>query len=119
MEDVDNPFKDVTLDTWYAKAVLWAVSEGITNGTSADTFSPDDTCIRGQIVTFLWRMQDEPEAAKASSFADVSAKDYYAPAVDWAVEEGITNGVSATLFAPKDDCTRAHIVTFLFRCLEQ
>ena len=119
VEDVDNPFKDVTLDTWYAKAVLWAVSEGITNGTSADTFSPDDTCIRGQIVTFLWRMQGEPEAAKASSFADVSAKDYYAPAVDWAVEEGITNGVSATLFAPKDDCTRAHIVTFLFRCLEQ
>ena len=60
-----------------------------------------------------------PRPRKASSFSDVSAKDYYAPAVDWAVEEGITNGVSATLFAPKDDCTRAHIVTFLFRCLEQ
>ncbi len=117
VEDVDNPFTDVTLDSWYAKAVLWAVDEGITNGTSDTTFSPDDTCSRGQIVTFLWRMQGEPEAKEASSFSDVSAKDYYAPAVDWAVEEGITNGVSANLFAPKDDCTRAHIVTFLFRCL--
>ncbi len=117
--DVDNPFTDVTLDSWYAKAVLWAVEEGITKGTSATTFSPDETCIRGQIVTFLWRMQGEPEAKAASAFSDVSAKDYYAPAINWAVEEGITNGVSATRFAPKDDCTRAHIVTFLFRCIEQ
>jgi len=116
-KDVENPFTDVTLDTWYAKAVLWAVEEGITKGTSETTFSPDETCIRGQIVTFLWRMQDEPEAKEASSFSDVDASAYYAQAIDWAVEEGITNGVSATKFAPKSDCTRAHIVTFLFRCL--
>ena len=116
---MDNPFKDVTLDSWYAKAVLWAVENDITNGTSADTFSPDQTCTRGQIVTFLWRMEGTPKAKEASSFTDVAATDYYAPAIDWAVEKGITNGVSATRFAPKDDCTRAHIVTFLFRCAEQ
>lgn len=119
VEDVENPFKDVKDDAWYAKAVLWAVSEGITNGTSDDTFSPEATCIRGQIVTFLWRMQGEPEAAEASSFKDVAATDYYAAAIDWAVEEGIAKGVSDELFAPKDDCTRAHIVTFLFRCLAE
>ncbi len=113
--DADSPFADVTLDSWYAKAVLWAVEKKITNGTTDTTFSPDDTCTRGQIVTFLWRMLDEPAAKAASSFADVPADAYFAKAVDWAVEQGITDGVSATEFAPDGDCTRAHIVTFLFR----
>ena len=118
-KDADSPFKDVTLDSWYAKAVLWAVEQGITNGTSATTFSPDDTCIRGQIVTFLWRMQDKPTAKASSSFKDVPADAYFAKAVDWAVEQGITNGVDDTHFAPEKDCTRAHIVTFLFRQFEK
>ena len=115
--DVDTPYSDVTLDMWYAKAVLWAVQEGITNGTSETTFSPDDTCTRGQIVTFLWRMENKPEAKAASDFTDVPADAYYAPAVDWAVEQGITNGMTETEFAPENDCTRAHIVTFLYRLL--
>ena len=115
--DADSPFTDVTLDSWYAKAVLWAVEKGITNGTSATTFSPDDTCTRAQIVTFLWRMQEQPAAEESSDFTDVPADAYFAGAVDWAVEQGITNGVSETEFAPDNDCTRAHIVTFLFRLL--
>lgn len=117
--DVDSPYTDVTLDQWYAKAVLWAVEEGITNGTSATTFSPNDTCTRAQIVTFLWRMQGEPEAKAASTFTDVPADAYFAGAVNWAVEQSITNGVTATEFAPDNDCTRAHIVTFLFRCFAE
>ena len=111
----ENPFRDVRDDDWYAEAVRWAVKEGITKGTSENTFSPDETCTRGQIVTFLWRMNGEPKAKAAGSFSDVAASDYFAPAVSWAVEEGVTNGVSDTLFAPNDNCTRAHIVTFLYR----
>ena len=114
-ESNDNPFKDVTLDTWYAKAVLWAVEEGITKGTSETTFSPDMTCTRAHIVTFLWRMENQPKAKEASSFDDVPASAYYAKAIDWAVEQGITKGMDPTHFAPGGDCTRAHIVTFLFR----
>ena len=111
----DSPFEDVTLDMWYADAVLWAVEQGITNGTSETTFSPDDTCTRAQIVTFLWRMHGQPEAKSASSFDDVPADAYFVKAVDWAVERGITNGTSETTFEPDVDCTRAHIVTFLYR----
>ena len=110
-----NPFRDVREDDWYAEAVRWAVKEGITKGTSENTFSPDETCTRGQIVTLLWRMNGEPGAKASGSFSDVAASDYFAPAVSWAVEKGVTNGVSNTLFAPNDDCTRAHIVTFLYR----
>ncbi len=114
-ESLDNPFKDVTLDTWYAKAVLWATEQGIVKGTSETTFSPDMTCSRAHIVTFLWRMENQPKAKTASSFDDVSAKAYYAKAIDWAVEQSITKGMDPTHFAPNGDCTRAHIVTFLFR----
>ena len=111
----DSPFEDVTLDMWYADAVLWAVEQGITNGTSETTFSPDDTCTRAQIVTFLWRSHEMPEAKTAADFSDVPATEYYAEAVAWAVERGITNGMTETTFEPDTDCTRAHIVTFLYR----
>lgn len=109
-----NPFTDVSASAYYYDAVLWAVEQGITNGTSAITFSPDATVTRGQTVTFLWRAGGSP-AARGSSFADVAADAYYAPAVQWAVANGITYGTSSTTFGPEDDCTRAQIVTFLWR----
>ncbi len=118
VKGVQNPFADVRDGLWYSDAVRWAVKEGITKGTSETTFSPDETCSRCQIVTLLWRMNGEPKAKEASGFADVAAGDYFASAVSWAVEEGITNGVEKTLFAPHGDCTRAHIVTFLYRFAE-
>ncbi len=114
-ENAANPFADVMAGAWYAEAVRWAVQAGVTKGTSETTFSPDQTCTRGQIVTLLWRMKGEPAAKAASAFTDVAASDYFAPAVSWAVEAGVTNGVDETHFAPNDDCTRAHIVTFLYR----
>ncbi len=112
-----NPFKDVSADAWYYKAVLWAAEKEITNGVSADRFDPEGTCTRGQIVTFLWRAEGKTAAKAASAFSDVPADAYFAPAVAWAVENGITNGTSPTTFAPNDNCTRAHIVTFLYRDL--
>ena len=115
VKGVQNPFADVGDGLWYTDAVRWAVKQGITRGTSETTFSPDETCSRCQIVTFLWRMNGEPKAKEEGRFTDVAAGDYFAPAVSWAVEEGITNGVEATRFAPHDDCARAHIVTFLYR----
>ncbi len=109
-----NPFVDVPADAYYYTAVLWAVEQGITTGTSATTFGPDDTVTRSQTVTFLWRYSGSPEAG-GSSFADVEADAYYATAVAWAAGEGITSGTSATTFSPYDPCTRAQIVTFLYR----
>ena len=109
-----NPFVDVPADAYYYTAVLWAVEQGITTGTSVTTFSPDDTVTRSQTVTFLWRYSGSPEAG-GSSFADVEADAYYATAVAWAAGEGITSGTSATTFSPYDPCTRAQIVTFLYR----
>ena len=90
------------------------MEQGITNGTSATTFSPDVTVTRGQTVTFLWRFNGSL-AVSGGSFADVPANAYYADAVAWAVAEGITNGTSATTFGPDDPCTRAQIVTFMYR----
>ena len=110
------PFYDVNPGMYYEKAVLWAVEEGITNGTSTTTFSPDANCTRAQIVTFLWRAAGQPEPkTTARPFNDVSPGMYYEKAVLWAVEEGITNGTSTTTFSPDDNCTRAQIVTFLYR----
>ena len=111
------PFKDVARGSYYYDAVLWAVENGITKGTSATTFSPDATCTRGQIVTFLWRSQKSPAAGSVNPFTDVAADAYYADAVLWAVKEDITNGTSSTTFSPDATCTRAQIVTFLYRCL--
>ena len=108
------PFTDVAADAYYAQAVLWAVENGITNGTSETTFSPDQTCTRAHAVAFLYRMSGSPAAA-GSTFSDVATDAYYSTAVAWAVEKGITNGTSGTTFSPDDTCTRGQIVTFLYR----
>lgn len=111
------PFTDVTAGSYYETAVLWAVENGITSGTSATTFSPDATCTRAQTVTFLWRAQKSPAAGTGNPFTDVAADTYYTNAVLWAVENGVTSGTGDTTFSPNSDCTRAQIVTFLYRCL--
>ena len=111
------PFKDVKAGSYYEKAVLWAVENKITNGTSTTTFSPDENCTRAQIVTFLWRSKGEPYASDSNNpFTDI-ASDYYMDAVFWAVKEGITNGTTPTTFSPNDRCTRAQIVTFIYRAM--
>ena len=113
------PFEDVAAEAYYYKAVLWAVENGITKGTSATTFSPDADCTRAQIVTFLWRSQKSPAADSVNPFTDVAADAYYVDAVLWAVEEKVTKGTSETTFSPDADCTRAQIVTFLYRALNE
>ena len=110
------PFADVPAGSYYYDAVLWAVENGITKGTSDTTFSPNMTCTRAQIVTFLWRSEKSPAAGTANPFADVKSTAYYAGAVLWAVKEDITKGTTSTTFSPDADCTRAQIVTFLWRC---
>ena len=113
-----NPFEDVIEGKYYYEAVLWAYYHDpqITNGTSPTTFSPEKTCTRAQVVTFLWRAQGCPEpASDANPFTDVKSKAYYYKAVLWAVEAGITSGVTETTFGPEKNCTRAQIVTFLWR----
>ena len=110
------PFADVPVGSYYYDAVLWAVENGITKGTSETMFSPDATCSRAQIVTFLWRSEKSPAASTANPFADVKSTAYYAGAVLWAVKEDITMGTTNTTFSPDADCTRAQIVTFLWRC---
>ena len=110
------PFTDVPVGSYYYDAVLWAVENGITKGTSDTTFSPNATCTRAQIVAFLWRSEKSPAAGTANPFADVKSTAYYADAVLWAVKEDITKGTTNTTFSPDADCTRAQIVTFLWRC---
>lgn len=110
-------FSDVDSGTYYASAVAWAVSQGITSGTGADMFSPDEICTRAQIVTFLWRINGSPAASVSSRFSDVDNGAYYAAAVAWAVQNGVTVGTGTNTFAPDTTCTRAQVVTFLFRAL--
>ena len=110
------PFTDVPAGSYYYDAVLWAVENGITKGTSNTTFSPNMTCTRAQIVAFLWRSEKSPAAGTANLFVDVKSTAYYADAVLWAVKEDITKGTTNTTFSPDADCTRAQIVTFLWRC---
>ena len=110
------PFADVKVGSYYYDAVLWAVENGITKGTSETMFSPDATCSRAQIVTFLWRSQKSPAAGTANPFTDVKASAYYADAVLWAVKEDVTKGTTNTTFSPDANCTRAQIVTFIWRC---
>ena len=110
------PFTDVPVGSYYYDAVLWAVENGITKGTSDTTFSPNMICTRAQIVVFLWRSEKSPAAGTANPFADVKSTAYYADAVLWAVKENITKGTTNTTFSPDADCTRAQIVTFLWRC---
>lgn len=112
-----SPFADVATDDYYYDAVKWAVNKGVTNGVSETLFGPDQACTRAQIVTFLWRAAGSPEPKSGSSFADVAADAYYAKAVAWAVENGITKGTSETTFHPDETCTRAQGVTFLYRAL--
>lgn len=111
------PFLDVPPDAYYHDAVLWAVEQGITSGTTESTFSPDLACTRSQVVTFLWRTAGSPKAEKVDvQFSDVPSDEYYSDAVLWAVEHKITSGTSASTFGPLVNCTRAQIVTFLWRC---
>ena len=112
-----SPFADVATDAYYYDAVKWAVNKGITNGVSEMLFGPNQACTRAQIVTFLWRAAGSPEPKSGSTFADVAADAYYAKAVAWAVENGVTKGTSETTFHPDETCTRAQGVTFLYRAL--
>ena len=116
-EESTTDFADVKKDTYYFDAVAWAVKNQITSGTSATEFTPDATCTRAQIVTFLWRAAGCPEPKTGSSFSDVPVGSYYAKAVAWAVERGITTGTGDGRFSPDAGCTRAQAVTFLYRAL--
>ena len=116
-----NPFADVNANAYYYKAVLWAAEKGITRGTGKTTFSPEQTCTRGQVVTFLHRFENTPApGSQVNPFADVKAEAYYYDAVLWAVNHSpqITNGTSATTFSPNATCTRGQIVTFLYRSMK-
>ena len=113
-----SPFTDVPADAYYHDAVLWAVEKNVTNGTSATTFSPGDTCTRAHVVTFLWRAAGSAEPTnKTNPFWDVPFDAYYGSAVLWAVERNVTNGTTPVLFSPSNACTRAQVVTFLYRYL--
>ena len=114
-EQVTNPFTDVYESDYYHDAVLWAVANGVTNGTSATTFSPNAPVTRAQMATFLWRAHGSPKATGSNPFADVSADAYYYDAVLWAVANGVTNGTSATTFSPDAPVTRSQAVTFQWR----
>ena len=111
----NTPFTDVATSSYYNDAVQWAVANGITSGTSPNTFEPDAPVTRAQVMTFLYRNADSPSTRDSASFADVPTDAYYRDAVRWAVTQGITAGTSATAFSPDESCTRAQIVTFLYR----
>lgn len=115
--EIANPFTDVKEGEYYYDAVLWAVSEGITNGTSSTTFGPAGVTNRPQVVTFLWRYLDSPDAVAQNPFTDVDDAAWYGKPVIWAVENGVTNGMSATEFGVNTNCKRAHMVTFLYRAM--
>ena len=111
-----NPFKDVGVGLWYSNAVLWAVEQGITAGISATKFAPNQPCNRAQVVTFLWRLMQQPEPTRADKiFTDVESGSWYEKPVLWAQERGITAGTSANTFSPSGVCQRAQVVTFLYR----
>lgn len=112
------PFPDVPVGSYYWNAVLWAIEQGITEGTSYLTFSPNDSCTRAQIVTFLWRAKGNPAVSGNAPFTDVAPDAYYAAAVTWAEKNGITGGIGNGLFGSNNTCTRAQIVTFLYRTMK-
>ena len=118
VKTASTSFADVSANAYFADAVKWAVDKGVTNGLSDTMFGPYASCTRAQIVTFLWRAAGSPEPKAMSSFTDVPASAYYAKAVEWAVENGITNGMTETTFAPNATCTRGQSVTFLYRALK-
>ena len=111
----NSPFSDVKTSDYFHDAVLWAVSNGITQGTGGGKFSPDEPCTRAQVVTFLWRSAGSPNAGTIARFLDVPVNEYYYKSAHWAVENGITVGTAAGIFSPDESCTRAQIVTFLYR----
>ncbi|MCD8195739.1 MAG: S-layer homology domain-containing protein [Lachnospiraceae bacterium] len=117
--DGENEFADVSSDTYYHDAVIWAVQQGITNGVGNELFDPEATCTRAQIVTFLYRYANSPAAEGGSAFADVESGAYYEDAVVWAEQNDVTNGTSDTTFSPNNACTRAQIVTFLYRAFAE
>ncbi len=108
-------FIDVPSNAYYAQAVAWAVENKITSGTDKTHFSPNAACTRAQAVTFLWRAAGSPSASPSSRFSDVSSNAYYSQAVNWAVQQGITSGTGKKTFSPNAVCSRAQIVTFLYR----
>ena len=112
------PFADVKAGSYYYDAVLWAMEQGITKGTSDTAFSPNASCTRAQIVTFLWRANGSPAVSGNSAFTDVAADAYYAAAVTWAEKNGVTGGIGGGLFGSNNNCTRAQIVTFLYRAMK-
>ena len=119
-EKRENPFTDVPEDSFYIDPVLWAVEKGITTGATETTFNPDGACMRGHVVTFLWRAMGSPEpTTTVNPFVDVKESDYFYKAVLWAYEKGITTGIDATHFAPTGECNRAQVVTFLWRAMEK
>ena len=107
----------MSADVYYYDAVLWAVEEGITSGVTGTTFAPDASCTRAQAAVMLWRAEGSPAVSGANPFRDVADDDYYADAVVWAVKNGVTQGTTAATFEPGEACTRAQIVTFLYRAL--
>ena len=113
-----SSFADVSTDAYYAKAVAWAVENGITTGTGDGKFSPDATCTREQAVAFLYRASGSPAVSGGSAFSDVAANAYYADAVAWAEKNGVTGGIGGGLFGSGNTCTRAQIVTFLYRAYQ-
>ena len=108
-------FADVSADSYYAKAVAWAIENGITGGTGDGLFSPDAACTRAQSAAFLYRAAGSPAVNGSAGFSDVAADAYYAQAVAWAKEHGITDGIGGGLFGSANDCTRAQIAAFLWR----
>ena len=112
-----NPFTDVSDSAYYAKAVLWAVEKGITTGTTDTTFSPNSPCTRAQVVTFLYRYEGQPAVSGSNPFTDVSESAYYYQAILWAVSQGVTDGTGDNAFSPNLACTRAHVVTMLYRLM--
>lgn len=114
-----SSFSDVPTDSYYAKAVAWAVENGITTGTGDGKFSPNAPCTRAQSVTFLYRASGSPAVSDSAVFADVEANAFYADAVAWAVANGVTNGTTSSTFSPDNGCTRAQIVTFLYRAFNK
>ncbi len=114
-----SSFTDVPADAFYAKAVAWAVENGITSGTGESKFSPNSTCTRAQAVTFLYRASGNPAVSGSAEFSDVATNAYYADAVAWAAKKGITTGIGGGLFGSDNDCTRGQIVTFLWRAMAE
>ena len=111
----ENPFTDVSSSAYYYDAVLWAVEKGITTGVTGSTFAPDALCTRGQAAVLLWRANGAPQVSQEHPFRDVAEDAYYEDAVSWAVHGGVTQGTTGSTFAPDETCTRAQIVTFLYR----